>query len=343
MDVRYIYIGLPILALVKHMTLSKVRQDARRSGDEGPESHNVRQQQVPLKLTTALRLGPPTLRVRELGAALDFYKNDIGLLVKRQGAGSDGLELVELGFKQKAEPLVILKADPAAARPPHDSAGLYHYAVLVPERKDLASTFLAVGNSGVTYEGFADHSFSEAIYLHDTERNGMEFYADRPRASWPNWEEMAEGAGSYQRFASMNGPLDIDSLLKELTKGDRTDPVPFPKGAGIGHMHLRVTDLEQSMEFYHSRLGFDITMYFPEIGAAFLSVGGYHHHLGLNTWHSKGGPPQRQGDAGLEEFRIALPSAADLDAVSKRFPEFERGERSLTVRDPDNLAITFEL
>ena len=108
-------------------------------------------------------------------------------------------------------------------------------------------------------------------------------------------------------------------------------------------MHLRVTDLEKSVEFYHSRLGFDITMYFPEIGAAFLSVGGYHHHLGLNTWHSKGGPPQRRGDAGLEEFRIGLPSAADLDAVSKRFPEFERGERSLTVRDPDNLAIVFEL
>jgi catechol 2,3-dioxygenase len=324
------------------MTLNEVRQDTHRAGAEAPESLHA-QRRVPFKLASALNLGPPTLRVRELGAALDFYKNDIRLQIKRRGAGPDGLELVELGFKQNAEPLLILKADPAATRPLHDSAGLYHYAVLVPERRDLASTFLAVGNSGVAYEGFADHSFSEAIYLHDTERNGIEFYADRPRSAWPNWEEMSRGAGGYQRFASMNGPLDIDSLLRELTKGERTDPVPFPNGARMGHMHLRVTDLEKSVEFYRSRLGFDITMYFPEIGAAFLSVGGYHHHLGLNTWQSKGGPPHRQGDAGLEEFRIALPSATDLDAVSKRFPEFKRGERSLTVRDPDNLAITFEL
>ena len=324
------------------MTLNEVRQDVQRGGDEAPKSRTT-QRRVPFKLASALKLGPPTLRVRDLRAALGFYQKDMRLHVKRRGAGPDGLELVELGFKQKAEPLLILKADSAATRPPHDSAGLYHYAVLVPERRDLASTFLAVGNSGVAYEGFADHSFSEAIYLHDTERNGMESYADRPRSSWPNWEEMSKGAGGYQRFASMNGPLDIDSLLRELTKDGRTNPIPFPNGARIGHMHLRVTDLEKSVEFYRLRLGFDITMYFPEIGAAFLSVGGYHHHLGLNTWQSKGGPPHGQGDAGLEEFRITLPSAAELDAVSNRFPEFKRGERSLTVRDPDNLAITFEL
>src|SRR5208283_71174 len=250
------------------MTLNEVRQDAHRAGDAAPESPSTRRR-VPFKLASALKLGPPTLRVREMSAALGFYERDIGLQVKRRGAGPDGLELIELGFKQKAEPLLILKADPSAARAPLDSAGLYHYAVLVPERRDLASTFLAVGNSGVAYEGFADHSFSEAIYLHDTELNGMEFYADRPRSSWPNWNEMAKGAGGYQRFASMNGPLDIDSLLKELTKGQRTDPVPFPNGARMGHMHLRVTDLEKSVEFYRSRLGFDITMYFPEIGAAF--------------------------------------------------------------------------
>ena len=215
------------------MTLNEVKQDAHRGGEEAAGSPRT-QRQAPFKLASELRLGPPTLRVRELGAALDFYQKDIGLRVKGRGAGPDGHELIELGFEQKAEPLLILKSDPAATRSPHDSAGLYHYAVLVPERRDLASTFLAVGNSGVAYEGFADHSFSEAIYLHDTERNGMEFYADRPRSAWPNWEEMSKGPGGYQRFASMNGPLDIDSLLRELTKGERTGPVPFPNGARIG-------------------------------------------------------------------------------------------------------------
>jgi catechol 2,3-dioxygenase len=293
------------------------------------------------KLADALELGPPTIRIRDLDAALDFYERDIGLRAKLQPPGREGLELVELGFKQNVGPLVILKHDPGAPRPPHDAAGLYHYAVLLPGRKDLASTFLAVGNSGVSYEGYADHTFSEAIYLHDTEQNGMEFYADRPRSAWPSWQSLAQ-AGGYQRFASMNGPLDLESLLKELPREERADPVPFPRGAGIGHMHLRVTDLSRSVEFYRDRLGFDVTMYFPEIGAAFLSAGGYHHHLGLNTWHSRGGPVRRDGDAGLEEFRIKLPSMRDLDAVSRRFSEFSPVGRSLTVRDPDNLAITIE-
>jgi len=300
------------------------------------------QQQQPFRLASALKLGPPTLRVRELAHVLDFYEKDMGLRVKGRSRGPDGLELLELGFRQKADPLLLLKHDPAASTPPRDFAGLYHYAVLLPERKDLASTFLAVGSSGLSYEGYADHTFSEAVYLHDPEQNGMEFYADRPRSAWPNWKDLSKGAGGYQRFASLNGPLDFDSLLRELTAGERANPVSFPRGARIGHMHLRVTDLERSVEFYHSKLGFDITMYFPEIGAAFLSVDGYHHHLGLNTWQSKGGSPHRQGEAGLEELKIMLPGADDLAAVSKRFPESGPVGRRLTVKDPDGIAITLE-
>ncbi|MGA2198594.1 MAG: VOC family protein [Nitrososphaerales archaeon] len=298
--------------------------------------------QAHFTLASALKLGPPTLRVRELDGVLDFYEKDIGLQAKERYAGPDGLELIELGFKQKTEPLLILKHDPAATRPPNDFAGLYHYAVLLPERKDLASTFLGVGNSGVAYEGYADHTFSEAIYLHDPERNGMEFYADRPRNTWPNWNDLAKGGAGSQQFASLNGPLDLGSLLRELTSRERTAPISFPHGATVGHMHLRVTDLERSVEFYHSKLGFDITMYFPEIGAAFLSVDGYHHHLGLNTWHSKAGSAHRQGEIGLEELKIMLPSTDDVAAIAKRFPEFSPSDRALTIKDPDGIAITLE-
>ena len=297
---------------------------------------------IPFKLTDSLTLGPPTLSVRQLEPILTFYEEEIGLREKGRRASPDGLELVELGFAQETGPLLLLKHDPEAATPPRNSAGLYHYAVLLPGRKDLASTFLAVGNSGVAFEGYADHTFSEAIYLHDPERNGMEFYADRPRSTWPSWDGLSRRAGGYQRFASLNGPLDLDSLLRELTSEERTKPTSFPQGARIGHMHLKVTNLERSLEFYHSRLGLDVTMYFPEIGAAFLSVGGYHHQLALNTWHSDGGSPHRRGEAGLEEFRIHFPSTGDLAAVSRRFPEFRGGGRSLTIEDPDGIAITLE-
>jgi len=297
---------------------------------------NAQRQEAP----TSLRLAAPTLRVRDLGAALRFYEEDLGLKKRMMKGASDGLELVGLGFPAAADPLLILKHDPAAAAPRPDSAGLYHYAVLLPGRRDLASTFLAVGSSGVAYDGYADHSFSEAVYLHDPELNGIELYADRPRSAWPDLTGLSEDPGRYQRFSSLNGPLDLRSLLGELTPGERARPVPFPSGARIGHMHLRVTDLERSVEFYRSKLGLDVTMYLPEIGAAFLSMDGYHHHLGLNTWQSEGGHPHRAGEAGLEGFRMALASADDVAAVARRFPGLGREEDGdLRVEDPDGIPI----
>lgn len=284
-----------------------------------------------------MRLGAPTLRVRDLDSAISFYQADLGLAVKTRGEGPDGLLAVELGFGHTTEPILRLKYDPEARSPPHDFAGLYHYAVLLPRRADLASTFLSVGNSGVAYEGFADHSFSEALYLHDTERNGIELYADRPRAAWPDWDIMRQGGP--EGSSAMNGPLDFDSLLRELSPAERAKPTAFPNGASIGHIHLRVTDLERSLRFYHEMLGLDVKAYMPEIGAAFLSVGGYHHHLGLNTWQSRKGSRHVEAEAGLEEFSMTLPSGSALKALSSNLPQstLERGRLSLS--DPDGIRI----
>jgi len=294
-------------------------------------------ERVGFRLDTEMRLGAPTLRVKDLDAVLSFYETDVGLTVRGKIKDEDGLSAVELGFQQAAEPILRLKHDPEAKSPPSDFAGLYHYAVLLPHRKDLASTFLSVGNSGVAYEGFADHTFSEALYLHDVERNGIELYADRPKSTWPNWSTLTRGGP--RSFSAMNGPLDFDSLLRELTSAQRSAPIAFPNGARIGHMHLRVTDLERSVRFYHERLGLDVNTYMPEMGAAFLSVGGYHHHLGLNTWHSKRGSEHMDGEAGLDEFKVILPDRLALEKVASQFPELTLADGRLRVSDPDGISI----
>ncbi len=286
-----------------------------------------------------MRLTAPTLRVRRLKETLSFYERDIGLQSKKRYRDFEGFEIVELGFRDDDEPLLVIKNDPKAKVPSRDFAGLYHYAVLLPDRKGLASTLLAAGKSGVQYEGFADHSFSEALYLHDAEVNGMEFYADRPRKTWPDWTRILKTSG-VRGFAALNKPLDIDSLIGELSSEEREHPAPFPRGAKIGHMHLRVTNLERSVDFYHKRLGLDVMAYMPEIGAAFLSVGGYHHHLGLNTWHSLDGTPHAVGEAGLEEFKMILPNANALDAVSSRFPNASNTDGMVRLADPDGIRVT---
>jgi len=292
-----------------------------------------------------MSLGAPTLRVRNLRKMLDFYEGQLGLSARRREAeGADGLRTVEMGFVHSPGVLLILKEDPSARQPPSDFAGLYHYAALVPNRWSLASTFLAIGNSGTPYEGFADHQVSESLYLHDVESNGIEIYADRPRSVWLDWRKISEqvsATGDMSLMAPMRQPLDLDSLLTELGEDPaRAKPLPFPKGARIGHMHLRVTDLERSVKFYHEALGLEIMMNVPQMGAAFLSAGGYHHHIGLNTWHSQDGAPHEDGEAGLDELKILVPEPAVLGDVARRVPDSRIEGGSLTIRDPDGIRIS---
>jgi catechol 2,3-dioxygenase len=298
------------------------------------------------RMHDGMHLGAPVLRVRDLESLLGFYENDFGLEVNgRYRDPSNDLQTLELGFRTRpkdSEPILVLKHDPNAIEPRHGFAGLYHYAVLVPDRKSLATTYVAIGSSGASYEGFADHTVSESLYLHDAERNGIEIYADRPRDKWgPFLAFMKRGmAGDPRDFMTMNKPLDFDSLLGEMSKkGDRTDPVPFPRGARIGHMHLRVTNLERSVEFYHEKLGLDIIGNLPAIGAAFLSAGGYHHHLGLNTWHSLGGSSHREGEAGLEQMNVVVPDDSVLESIASQFPRASESSGRLEILDPDGIRI----
>ena len=303
---------------------------------------------APFAMHPTMSLGAPTLRVKNLKRELDFYVGHLGLRARSVDV-DDAIrqKTVELGFAgSPGDALLILKEDPRAGQAPDDSAGLYHYAALVPDRKSLASTFLAIGASGVAYEGFADHQVSESIYLHDAERNGIEIYADRPRSAWLDWRKISArvaATGDMSLMAPMSQPLDVESLLSELGReGTGAKPVAFPKGARIGHMHLRVTDLERSVKFYHEKLGLEIMMDLPKMGAAFLSAGGYHHHLGLNTWHSLGGTPHEDGDAGLEEFKVVVPDESVVGDIARRLPSSRTEGGALVMSDPDGIRISLE-
>jgi catechol 2,3-dioxygenase len=296
-------------------------------------------------MNEGMRLGAPTLRVKNLRKMLDFYEGRMGLSARRREAeGADGLKTIELGFVHSPGALLILKEDPNAREPPSDFAGLYHYAALVPDRRSLSSTFLAIGNSGTRFDGFADHQVSESLYLHDVESNGIEIYADRPRNVWLDWRKISErvsATGDMSLMAPMSQPLDLNSLLSELGEDPaRAKPLPFPKGAKIGHMHLRVTDLERSLRFYHEVLGLEIMMNVPQMGAAFLSAGGYHHHIGLNTWQSQDGAPHEDGEAGLDELKIVVPEQAVLGDVARQVTASRIEGGSFTVRDPDGIRIS---
>lgn len=284
-------------------------------------------------MPAGMTIGPPTLRVKDLQKQLSFYENELGLQMNRRYKTDDNLETVDLGFKGKfkdyKEPLLTLKHDPDAKQTMHDFAGLFHFAILVPNRKNLAFAYSSIKNSNALFDGFADHLVSESLYLHDPELNGIEIYSDKPRNKW---QHDARGYVIMDTLA-----LDLKSLLSELN-GDERENTTFPNGAKIGHMHLRVTNLERSVRFYQ-KLGLDITYDWSAVGASFLSAGGYHHHLGLNIWHSLGGKTHVKGEVGLDVFEIIVPDSSFIDTLTREFEDQIQkiNDNELLLSDPDGI------
>jgi catechol 2,3-dioxygenase len=260
--------------------------------------------------------------------------------------GGDDNLVCELGSKQKSmsnESILILHHDPNAKNAPLRSAGLYHFAILVSDRKSLALTYLAIRNSGLQYDGFADHLVSESLYLRDPENNGIEIYRDRQASEWSHDNE------GHINMDTL--PLDLNSLVSELNKDEKETAKAFPTGARIGHMHLRVTNLQRSIKFYHEKIGLDITSDWSSMGAAFLSAGGYHHHIGMNTWHSLNGQVHGKGETGLENFTIAIPDRTSfntIESIINRHASSEQQTKQKTDRnqflifDPDGIQIVFK-
>jgi catechol 2,3-dioxygenase len=227
-------------------------------------------------------IGRVRLRVADADRARSYYETTIGLREVDGGLGAD-------------TPLVELIDDPEAPPAPPGSTGLFHLAILVPDRPALARAVQRVVQSGQRFTGASDHFVSEALYLRDPEGNGIEIYRDRPRSEW-EYEPSGE-----LRMGTV--ALDVESVMSELPEGDDTG---MPSGTRVGHVHLHVADLGTAESFYAGSLGLDVTVRsYP--GALFLSHGGYHHHVGLNTWQGEGAPAPPPGSRGLEDFELLLP------------------------------------
>ena len=275
----------------------------------------------PASIAAETTVGTVGLTVADLDRSRAFYERAIGLRATELDDGKLALGVAG------ARPLVELRGDSSAPRLNRRATGLYHLAILVPTRLDLAFALARLAQERWSLDGASDHMVSEALYLSDPDGNGIEIYRDRPRADWPR-------AGDQLQMATL--ALDLNNLLGELRTAAELQ-VSAPSGTVIGHVHLQVADLAQAEAFYHGVLGFDVMVRgFP--GALFVSAGGYHHHIGLNTWHSAGAGPAEPGSVGLRSFEVTLPSAEALEQALARVRsagvEAELADGRTLLRDP---------
>jgi catechol 2,3-dioxygenase len=276
-----------------------------------------------MEIAPTTRMGAVELSVGDLARSLDYWQRVVGLRLLGRANGT-----ASLGADTE---LVRLVEEPGAV-PDQGHTGLYHVALLVPDRPSLARWLAHAARERIELQGLSDHDVSEAIYLRDPDRHGIEIYADRPRALW-------EGQ-VMERMTTL--PLDVESLFGEL---DDPQSEPFdglPDGTVMGHVHFRVADVPRSVEFYNGVLGMGVM---AQLGpsAAFLSAGGYHHHVGANTWESRGASPAPAGAASLRHATLVLPDAAERDrlagAVADAGEEPQPHDEGLLVHDPSRNAL----
>ena len=278
-------------------------------------------------IAAATTMGPVHVTVADLDRTIGYWTTTVGLEVIERGPreallGSGGRVLV--GFREVP-----------GAQPAPRSTGLFHVALLVPEREDLARWMVHAIRDEVTLTGASDHFVSEALYLRDPDFHGIEIYADRPRRLW-------EG-----KVAQMGtDPLDIDSLIGALDDPGNAGWEALPAGTIVGHTHLQVASIPDTLGFYRDLLGFaEMITYGSQ--ATFLSAGGYHHHLGGNTWNSLGVGPAPAGSAALERATIVLSDAAERDRmvakVADTGQEPNAREDGVQVRDPAGNALVLSV
>lgn len=266
-----------------------------------------------------------TLKVDNLNKLADYYEL-LGLkrLVETE-------QKITMGSPRSNYPLLILKkvSNPSPRR---KVTGLFHTAFLLPERKDLGNVLYHLLSQQIPLDGASDHGYSEAIYLHDPEGNGIEIYSDKPKAEWD-----IRPSG---RIAGITIEMDADGVLAAR---DQSAPSLFPEKTKIGHVHLSVADLDETQTFYEKILGMDLKDEFGQ-QARFFAANGYHHHIGANIWLGKNLPKPSETDLGLETFSLVVSSKEEWWIIRKRLESFEvniieTSENALAVMDPNGIKI----
>ena len=269
------------------------------------------------------QIGSVSLTIRNLAQSVDFYQR-LGMTLRKQGDG-----VAHLGT---ATTLLLVLHENKDARIVERTSGLYHFAILVPTRLELAQVLKNLAKKQIPIQGYSDHLVSEAIYLADPDGNGIEIYRDRPRKAW----QYVDGKLQIGTI-----PLDLQAILSELNKQD-IGWDRFSPDTQIGHMHLHVGDLAAAQTFYTVAIGFDLVANYGS-AAAFVSAGGYHHHLGMNTWAGKNAPPSPADGVGLRWFEIQLPTQGALDEVQERLQEtavsINNHPKGLLIHDPSQNGI----
>lgn len=284
---------------------------------------SVGREPEPFRIDPATTIGPVTLGVLDPDRMGQFYRQIIGLTLSDQTT-----QRVDLGIDETI--LLRLEARPNGRQYPR-RAGLFHLAIRLPSRSNLGHWLNHLATTRYPLDGAGDHLVSEALYLTDPEGNGIELYWDRPRHTWQQDEHGI-------KMATL--AVDLASLQAESPVGTFAG---LPVGTTIGHIHLKVDDVEQGVAFYRDVLGFDLTASLPSAG--FLSAGGYHHHIGLNMWQSRGASPLPAGALGLVNYMVVLPAeeakSAILNNLTRLGYPFEKSGPDLMVRDPAGNGIVF--
>jgi catechol 2,3-dioxygenase len=279
----------------------------------------------------SLRIGSVELAVRDLARSSDFYERVLGLPVIERDEHT-----ARLGTDPERPALVLSHLASATPAPPR-STGLYHVAWLHPTRAALADTVRRIASARWRFDGAADHGVSEALYLSDPDGLGIEIYVDRPRE---RWQRPADGHG----VEMVTLPLDVDDLLAQAG-GEPSATVA--QGTHVGHVHLKVSDVHRANAFYRDALGLEEQAQLPS--AAFVSAGGYHHHLGLNSWESRGGARAPDSAPGLRSVGFEFGGGTDaIEALERTLSDAHTDaaatreqDGSLSLRDPDGQLLVF--
>lgn len=266
-------------------------------------------------------IGRTALRVNDLEELTEFYRDVVGLSVLHR---SDTSSVLGVGDT----PLLVLEGDEDAFGRHRSGAGLYHNAFRVPSRQALGDALARIREHW-QLGGASDHDVSEALYLTDPEGNGIEIYRDFPREEWPFAADGSLRMGTY--------PLDLEPVVAAAVGESNV-----PAGTDVGHVHLEVSSLEAFRDFYVDSIGFEVQTTAP--AAVFISAGGYHHHIGANTWHHRSGPV---GGRGLSWFEVVLPDTEALDAIRERIEDSQytvsEMDDGISVIGPDEIEVRFRV